>query len=258
MKVLIVEDETAAYINLRDILMEIDLAINIMGNTESVSQTIDWLQSNPVPDLIFMDIHLSDGSAFNIFSCTTVEVPIIFITAYDEYAIDAFKVNSIDYLLKPTDIHEVRRALDKFHKLTHQETLQYIAQLTRIVSSAEYVEKILISVNDKLIPVKLKEVSCFYTSMDRTQVMLKDGHIYTYNKTLDNIFQTLNPAIFFRANKQFIIAKEAVEDITVWFDSRLLLSLDIPVPERIYVSRNKAAEFKKWIVNSDTNNAIME
>lgn len=256
MKVLIVEDETAAYINLKNVLNEIDSTVEAIGITESVSQTVSWLQSNPLPDLIFMDIHLSDGSAFKIFNCLAVETPIIFTTAYDEYAIDAFKVNSIDYLLKPIETQDVRRALDKFRKRTQPEAIQYINQLNQIALSTEYVEKILISINDKLIPVKLKEVSCFYTSKDRTQVMLKNKLIYTYNKSLDNIFQTLNPNDFFRANKQFIVSKEAVEDITIWFDNRLLLSLDIPVPERIYVSRNKAAEFKKWIVNSDISNII--
>jgi len=117
MRILIVEDETAAYENLVDILAEIDPSIQIAGNTESISQTIHWLQSNPVPDLILMDIHLSDGSAFSIFKSITLETPVIFTTAYDEYAIDAFKVNSIDYLLKPIKVEELRNALEKFNKL---------------------------------------------------------------------------------------------------------------------------------------------
>ena len=117
MKILIVEDETAAYENLVDILAEIDPTIQIAGYTESISQTINWLKTNTVPDLILMDIHLSDGSAFSIFKSIQLETPVIFTTAYDEYAIEAFKVNSIDYLLKPIKVEELRRALDKFKKL---------------------------------------------------------------------------------------------------------------------------------------------
>ena len=125
MRVLIVEDETAAYENLVDILGEVSYDIQIVGNTESVTQTIHWLQSNPAPDLIFMDIHLSDGSAFAIFDQIEVEAPIIFTTAYDQYAIDAFKVNSIDYILKPIKSEELKRALDKFSRWNHQDIIHF-------------------------------------------------------------------------------------------------------------------------------------
>ncbi len=134
MRILIVEDETAAYENLVDILAEIDPSIQIAGNTESISQTIHWLQTNPVPDLILMDIHLSDGSAFSIFKSITLETPIIFTTAYDEYAIDAFKVNSIDYLLKPIKVEELRQALEKFRKWTRQDVLQYLSQIVHLTA----------------------------------------------------------------------------------------------------------------------------
>ena len=194
MRILIVEDETAAYENLADMLVTIDPTIEIMGNTESVRQTVRWLQANPRPDLIFMDIHLSDGSAFAIFDQIEVEVPIIFTTAYDQYAIDAFKVNSIDYILKPIKPEELKRALDKFSRWNHQDIIHYLSQLEQIISS-------------------------------------------------------LSPADFIRANKQFIISRDSVKDITIWFDSRLLVTLDIEVPERIYISKNKASEFKSWIVS---------
>lgn len=193
MRILIVEDETAAYENLADMLVTIDPTLEIMGNTESVQQTVRWLQANPRPDLIFMDIHLSDGSAFAIFDQIEVEAPIIFTTAYDQYAIDAFK--------------------------------------------------------DKLLPISLKDVSCFYTADKNTYVYLKSGNSYPYAKTLEQIISSLSPADFIRANKQFIISRDSVKDITIWFDSRLLVTLDIEVPERIYISKNKASEFKSWIVS---------
>ena len=131
MKILIVEDETAAYENLADMILSLDSSIEIMGNTESVRQTVRWLQANPKPDLLFMDIHLSDGSAFAIFDQIEVETPIIFTTAYDQYAIDAFKVNSIDYLLKPVKPEELNRSLEKFSRWNQQDVLHYLSQLTR-------------------------------------------------------------------------------------------------------------------------------
>jgi DNA-binding LytR/AlgR family response regulator len=249
MKVLIVEDETVAYENLVDIIAEIDPSIEIMGNTESISQTVDWLQTNPAPDLILMDVHLSDGSAFAIFQNMTVEIPIIFTTAYDEYALEAFKVNSIDYLLKPIKAEELERAFAKFSKLTHVEIMQYLTQMGRLNGLARYKDKILVPYKDRLLPVSLKDVSCFYTTNKSTSIYLKTGESYAYSKTLEQILTTLDPASFIRANKQFVIARDSVKNITIWFDSRLLVTLDIETPERIYISKNKASEFKSWIVN---------
>ena len=250
MRVLIVEDETAAYENLVDILGEVSYDIQIAGNTESVTQTIHWLQSNPAPDLIFMDIHLSDGSAFTIFDKMELETPIIFTTAYDRYAIEAFKVNSIDYLLKPVKVEDVKQALDKYKKLTHQDVIHYLSKLTQLVPTPKYKDKLLIPYKDKLLPIGLKEVSCFYTADNNTCIYLKDGNMYSYSKTLEQIMTSLNPADFIRANKQFIIARNSVTDITIWFDNRLLVTLDVETSERIYISKNKASEFKSWIVNN--------
>ena len=249
MNVLIVEDETAAYDTLISILKEIDPAIEIAGNTESVSQTVKWLQKHPMPDLILMDIHLSDGSAFLIFEYVEVDVPIIFTTAYDEYAIEAFKVNSIDYLLKPIKTDDLRRALIKFSKYSPTEVSAYISNVSQLRSPKTYQDKLLIPVKDKLVPIEIQQVSYFYTTEKNTFLCLKDGTKFTYYKTLDQIFNTLNPASFYRANKQFILARNDVKNITIWFDSRLLITMDIEVPEPIYISKNKAADFKSWIVN---------
>lgn len=242
MRILIVEDETAAYENLVEILGEIDPEIEIAGYAESITQTVKWLKANRMPDLILMDIHLSDGSAFSIFDKMTLETPVIFTTAYDEYAIDAFKVNSIDYLLKPIKTEEMRRALEKFMKLTRQDLLNYLSQMTRLTPLPGFRDKILIPVKDSLHPVDIKEIACFYTSDKRTRIYLKNGKWYPYSATLEQIEGTLNPADFFRANKQFILSRNSVKNITIWFDSRLLVTLDIEPPERIYVSKNRAAE----------------
>jgi len=248
MRILIVEDETAAYENLVDILGKIDPHIQIAGYTESIRQTVRWLKANEMPDLILMDIHLSDGSAFSVFNSVNVETPIIFITAYDEYAIEAFKVSSIDYLLKPIKEEDLKHALEKFRKLTRHDMVKMLSQMTQFSADQLYKDKILIPVKDKLHPVDLKEISFFYTSDKNTRIFLKDGTSFPYSSSLEQIEVTLNPADFIRANKQFIISRSSVKNITVWFDSRLLVIPDTEPPERIYVSKNRAAEFKAWIV----------
>jgi two-component system response regulator LytT len=250
MRVLIVEDETAAFDGIVEILKELDPAIHVAGNTESVAQTVKWLRTNGKPDLILMDIHLSDGSAFLIFDYVAVEVPIIFITAFDAYAIEAFKVNSIDYLLKPIKTSELQRALAKFNKLSAPDVLDYLNKISNLSATKGYKDKVLVPVKDKLLPIELQQVSYFYTSDKSTLICLKNGTQYPYMSTLDQIFISLNPADFYRANKQYIIARNDVKEITIWFDSRLLLSLHTAVPEPIYISKNKAADFKSWIVNA--------
>jgi len=248
MRILIVEDETAAYENLVDILGKIEPEIQIAGYTESVRQTIKWLKSNASPDLILMDIHLSDGSAFSIFKGVEVETPVIFITAYDEYAIEAFKVNSIDYLLKPIREQDLKRALEKYRKLSRHDIGKLLSQMTQFSADQLYKDKILIPVKDRLQPVDLSEVSFFYNTDKNTSIFLKNGISYPYSRSLEQIEATLNPADFIRANKQYLISRSSVKNITVWFDSRLLIIPDTEPPERIFVSKNRAAEFKAWIV----------
>lgn len=249
MKILIVEDETAAYENLADMLTDIDPSIEVMGNTESVGQTVRWLQSNPKPDLIFLDIHLSDGSSFAIFDHIKVDTPIIFTTAYDQYALDAFKVNSIDYLLKPIKSKDLKRALDKFSHWNSQDIAQYLTQLTQLATTPKYKDKLLVAYRDKLLPIPMSDVACFYTADKVTTVYLKDGKSYPYVKTLEQIIATLDPKDFIRANKQYILSRDSIRDLTIWFDNRLLVTLYVEVPERIYISKNKASEFKQWMVN---------
>lgn len=248
MRVLIVEDETAAYENMADALRTINPAIEIAGNTESVSQTLEWLQTHPQPDLIFMDIHLSDGSAFLLFDRMKIETPVVFTTAYDQYALDAFRVNSIDYLLKPVKPEELQRALDKFRHWMPADMGGYLSRLMALAPKPAYKEKILVPLRDKLLPLPLTDVACFYTTNKQTLVCLKDGSRLPYVKTLEQIMAMLNPSRFIRANKQYIIARDSVREIVVWFDSRLLVKLTTDTPEPIYISKNRATEFKAWMV----------
>ncbi|MBS6991492.1 MAG: response regulator transcription factor [Alistipes sp.] len=248
MKVLIVEDETSAYENLKAILMDLYPDIEIAGNTQSVAKTAEWLQEHGQPDLIFMDIHLSDDSAFALFERMEVDIPVIFTTAYDQYAIEAFRVNSIDYLLKPVKAAEVKRAVEKYRRLDRSDISRYLSRLTELSPSKRGKERILIPYRDKLMPVALKDISFFYTNDRNTTVYLKNGHTYPYTKTLEQITKELGSDDFFRANKQFLIRRDSVADITVWFDSRLLVTLDTTTPEHLYISKNRAAAFKEWMM----------
>lgn len=252
MKVLIIEDETTASENLMAMLKEIDPSIEVLHVLESVQQTVRWLRANAAPDLMFMDIHLSDGSAFTLFDQMDVQTPIVFTTAYDQYALDAFAVNSIDYLLKPIKTSELTRALEKFKKWGKADVVAYLEQMMKLRpggkgSAQEYKQSLLIPKKDKLLPVNLDDVACIYSTDRKTQVYLKDKRVLDYNRSLDSIIGSLDPARFFRANKQFIVARDCVKEIVIWFDSRLLLKLPIELPEPLFVSKNKAAEFKNWM-----------
>lgn len=248
MKVLIVEDETFAMTNIKSILRELEPSIDVVAGTESIIRTVEWLRQNPAPDLIFMDIHLADGSAFNIFRCIDVEAPVIFTTAYDEYAIEAFKVNSIDYLLKPLKKDDVRRALEKFRKFNTHDTPAYIGKITGAINTDKHPESLIIPVRDKLRVVKTTEIAFIYTSGDDTLLGKTDGETLPLERSLDTIYKSLNPKIFYRANRRFIISRDVIKDITVWLDSRLLINIGTDTPERIFISKNKASEFKEWLI----------
>lgn len=252
MKVLIIEDETAASENLISMLQEIDSEIEVLKVLESVQQTVRWLNNNPAPDLIFMDIHLSDGSAFTLFQQMEVTVPIVFTTAYDQYALDAFAVNSIDYLLKPIKTSELVRALEKFKRWTNSDVMDYLQRMMKMrpSGSAGYTTSLLVPVKDKLVPVNMNDVACIYSSDRKTQIYLKSGGMLLYNRSLDSIIVGLNPAQFFRANKQYIVARDCVKEMVVWFDSRLLVKMPIELPEPLFVSKNKASEFKVWMTSN--------
>ena len=251
MRVLIIEDETAASENLIAMLQEIDSEIEVLQVLESVQQTVRWLRSNPAPDLIFMDIHLSDGSAFTLFQEMEVTVPIVFTTAYDQYALDAFTVNSVDYLLKPIKTSELTRALDKFKRWTQSDVMDYLQRMMKMrpAGSGNYTTSLLVPVKDKLVPVSMDDVACIYSTDRKTQIYLKSGQMMLYSRSLDSIAGGLDPSKFFRANKQYIVARDCVKEIVVWFDSRLLVSMPIELPEPLFVSKNKAAEFKNWMTS---------
>ena len=247
MRILIVEDETSSYENLLSILKEVAPDIEVAGNTESVAETVGWLATHPQPDLIFMDIHLSDDSAFAIFSQTEVNVPIVFTTAYDQYALDAFRVTSIDYLLKPIKAKDVRRAIDKFHRLSHIDLAAYLGRMATLVPETRWQTRLLVPYRDMLIPINVADISYIYSTEKNTVICQNSGEQLTCHKSLDSILAGFDPHQFFRANKQFAVNRDSVQKISVWYDSRLLLTLNTETPERVFISKNRAAEFKQWM-----------
>lgn len=250
MKTLIIEDEKAAVRNLTALLKDVAPEIEIIASLDSVSETIEWFSEHPVPELVFMDIHLADGSAFEIFEHVEITCPIIFTTAYDEYAMKAFKVNSIDYLLKPIGEEDICRAMDKLRKLRigSKPDNDAFRQLIRSLKREEsYRTHFLIPVKgDKLLPLSVDMIAYFYIAEGVVKIVTFSGKEYTVSQTLDELTELLNPALFFRVNRQYLIAREAVKDIDLWFNNRLAINLKIPVVDKILVSKARVGEFKDW------------
>ena len=245
-RVIIVEDETAAAVNLRSMLQNIDPETVVVDTLESVEEAVAYFSNSVEADVVFMDIHLADGDSFRIFDSVDINIPIIFTTAYDEYALQAFKVNSIDYLLKPFKQEELRRALDKLERLTAAER-SAAERKVREVAAAESLNTMLVRYKDKIIPVAMADVAFFYTFAERVTLTTLTGESYPVDKTLEALSQQLTTEEFFRANRQFIVSRRAVKDIAVWFGSRLALNLTLETPERIIISKARVPEFKQWL-----------
>jgi len=249
MRAIIVEDETLAAQNLKGILNEIG-TLEIIATFESVNETVAWFTLHDSPHILFLDIHLADGSAFDIFDRVKIDCPVIFTTAYDEYALKAFKVNSIDYLLKPIDINSVRKALEKYEKLTarsgNRDTdLQNL--LTYFKKNIIYKNNFLVPVKgDKLIPLNTNDIAYFFIDYGTVKSISYENKTYNMDNTLDELEDMLNPEIFFRANRQFIISRKAIKDIDLWFNNRLSVNLKVSVPEKILISKARVTEFRSW------------
>lgn len=248
-RVVIVEDETAAAVNLRNMLNTIAPDVEVVEVLESVEESVEFFSNGVDADVVFMDIHLADGDSFRIFQSVDIDIPIIFTTAYDEYALEAFKVNSIDYLLKPFKEEDLRRALDKLHRLTASERNAQQERRDQMVASAtaEALQTLLVRYKDKIIPIRLDEIAYFYTSDDHVTLTTLDERNYPVEKTLEALGQQLPAVKFYRANRQFIISRDAVKDIVVWFGSRLALNLTVETPERIIISKARVSDFKQWL-----------
>ena len=247
LSVLIIEDETAAARNLQAVLRTQLNDYEVVAVLESVVESVAWLRANPSPDLLFVDIHLADGDSFRIFNEVEVNAPVIFTTAYDQYALEAFKLNSVDYLLKPINSSDVQRALTKLKRLSEVELSGYRERVAKLSSEA-LTETFLIHVRDRLVPLHCDQIAFLHTASERVTAYDFDSKTYPMDKTLEALETQLPEADFYRANRQFIVARRAVKDIGVWFGSRLSLHLVVPTPEKIIISKARTPDFKQWLM----------
>lgn len=248
MKVLILEDEKLGAEVLIKMLMELHL--DVVGILPSVQEGREWFERNRAPDLVLSDIRLQDGLSFQLFQELDINVPIIFITAYDHYAIKAFEVNSIDYLLKPIAKEDLERALDKFSK-RNQESKQVApyGDLLKLISEQKkkFKSRFLIKVGQKIKAVAVEKVAYFYSQNKLTYLITKDNQRLPLDLTLENLEVQLDPDSFYRANRQFMVGFEAINELHPYFKGRIKVELNPPNELELVVSSDKTREFKAWL-----------
>jgi DNA-binding LytR/AlgR family response regulator len=256
MRILIIEDEPFARAELIRLLKDTGRDFEITGQIDSVEESVKWLLNHPSPDLIFLDIQLADGLSFDIFRQVSIITPVIFTTAYDEYAIRAFQLNSIDYLLKPINPEALENALAKLDKIqkafTQPETPQPVFDNSRLdnllkMISKDYKARILLKVGDQLRSVEMEEVAYFYAEDDVVFAMLMDKKRYIVDYTLNQLESRLDPSKFFRISRGCIAQISSVKKVSKYFNSRLAVELDPPMEEKVLVSRVNVQEFLQWL-----------
>jgi len=249
-KVLIIEDEQPAAKRIKKLVTDLDSNIEIIEVIDSVEDAVDWFKNNEKPDLAFFDIQLADGLSFSIFEKAEVTCPVIFTTAYDQYAIKAFKVNSIDYLLKPIEPEALQNAWQKFQSLSKdsgpnlQEMMTAFQQMNQ---KKNFKERFLIKKGDGFKYLTINEVAYFISDGGLTFLIDKTGKRYIVDDKMDSLESALDPHQFFRINRKFIIAENAVSKISNYFNSRLKLELSPVSKEEVIVARERVGEFKKWL-----------
>ena len=249
MKTIIIEDEQLAARRLENMVKTIDPSIDIVAKLESVSDSVEWLRENEHPDLIFLDIHLEDGLSFSIFDQVNVNVPIIFTTAFDEYAIKAFKLKSIDYLLKPIVQEDLEKAIKKYRDWGEKQQLIDLRELYKLMHVKEklYRERFSVVVGQKLKSIDVKDIAYFFSNSGITFVVMQTKGQYSLDISLDNLLEDLDPKQFFRVNRQYLVGLNSIVNIHIFPKSRLKLELNPPVPEGVFVSLDKVVDFKKWV-----------
>jgi DNA-binding LytR/AlgR family response regulator len=255
MKILIVEDEELAVKKLVKTLNGVESSAEIIGITDSIKSTVEWLQENPQPDLILMDIELADGQSFEIFNLTEVKSPVVFTTSYDEYALKAFKVNSIDYLLKPVQKEDLEKALNKFRNLNVKQqddsngtSLEKIVkELQQKLQPKEYRKRFLVKNGQKLVSIEVDDIRYFFSDGRLNFFKTADNKKFVVDYTMDELEDMLDPEKYFRTSRSFYVSINSIDKIEDYFGNRLILQLKPLVDKEALVSREKVSDFKKWM-----------
>lgn len=250
MQILILEDEEQALIRLQKLVTEVVAEASIAGTASTVQAAIEWFQTHTMPDLVFMDIELADGNSFQLFNKVKISCPVIFTTAYENYALQAFKVNSVDYLLKPIDKAEVKRAVDKLKLL--QGSRSFAADYNEILKTIQapekkYKDRFIIKFGDTIKSLNIAEIAYFYTENKANFVLTNEGKRFPVDFNLDQIEEMVNPRNFFRINRQFIIGHHAIEEMKAHTRSRIIVRLNPPTRLDTVVALDRAHDFRKWL-----------
>ncbi|HMX36152.1 MAG TPA: LytTR family DNA-binding domain-containing protein [Ferruginibacter sp.] len=255
MKILIIEDEELAVKKLHKMLIGIDDSIEVIANLDSIESSVEWLENNETPDLIMMDIELLDGQSFEIFNRVKVKSPVIFTTSYDEYALKAFKVNSVDYLLKPIQREDLAAALNKYRQMfaapaASQPSINMdmlVKELQQKLQPKEYRKRFLVKNVQKLVSVETDDIAYFYSDGRLNFFKTTDNKKYVVDYTMDELDGMLDPDKYFRISRSFFVSIDSVDQINDYFGNRLILTLKPAVDKEALVSREKVTDFKKWL-----------
>ena len=252
MNVLIIEDEQAAVRRLQKLLSEINKDMTVLAALSSIELAVDWLKSNAAPDVILMDIHLADGSSFEIFQNVEISAPVIFVTAYDEYALKAFKVNAIDYLLKPIKKEELAQALKKVAaKVQGGEDEGSLLQKLAEAGLMKKARRILVKMGQSIKMIDLNQVAYFYSRDKISFAVLPENKRYPLDYSLDQLDQMIDSERFFRINRQFIVNMDSIDEMIAYSKSRVKVKLKPATEEDAIVSKERSPEFKKWLVGGN-------
>jgi len=249
MQVLIIEDEILLAKRLQKLLNTVAPDAEVVGITHGIKDTVEWLQTHSMPDLILMDIELADGQSFDIFQSIQINTPVIFTTAYNEYAIKAFKVNSIDYLLKPVKEEELAAAIEKFKTLNKPATDidALLNGIKNIAAGNNFRNRFLVKQAQKLVSISVEDIAYFFSERGFSYIRTKQNQKYILDYTMDEVEKMLSPKQFFRANRQFLISFDSVVAIHTWFNQKLKVEVKPEMPEHVIISRDKANAFKAWM-----------
>lgn len=246
MNVLIIEDEIKTGKELRRLIEGLDDSITVLGVLTSVKSAIAWFESHPAPDLVFSDIQLGDGLSFEVFRQVSLNGPVIFCTAFDEYAVQAFEASGIDYLLKPVDEEKLGQSLEKYKKL---KVFFKSMDMERLAGQFDntYKRTILVYLRDQIVPVKTVDIAYIHAANGLVNLVTRQNHPYACQYTMDQVEGMLDPRQFYRANRQFIINREVIQNVQHYFNRRLCIVTSCPTPERIIISKVKATDFLQWM-----------